>query len=169
MNIHKLITINAPRERVWDIIATQFGSVGDWVSPVHTSSASSGSPRVPGAPCPGRVCQTDMGPIKEDITEFDESRGVLAYTAEGEKMPFFVKGMLNRWALKPQGDGSTVVEMHMSAKLMPPFGLLMGPMMKRQMGKMAGFAIEELKHFAETGRVHERKSQALKKAAPKAA
>ncbi len=169
MNIRQQITIDAPLEHVWNLVANQFDAIGDWVSPVHSSSKRPGPARIDGAPCAGRVCNTEMGPITEEITEFDATNGVIAYSAEGERMPFFVRTMHNRWTLKRRIDATTDVEMHIEARLLPPFGLLMGPIMKMQMGKMSGFAMEEIKHYAETGRVHARKAMAQSKAANEAA
>ena len=169
MQIQRNITVDATPDRVWEVLALRFGDVHEWASSVFHSSESQGKPSIPGAPSAGRTCETELGPFEESIVEFDEAKKTLAYTASGEKMPFFVKGLRNRWALSARADGKTQVDMLMNADLAFPFNLFMAPLMKVQMGRVLTFAVEELKHFAETGRPHPRKLEADRKLALEAA
>ena len=50
--------------------------------------------------------------------------------------------------------------MLMSARLLFPFNLVMTLPMKLQIGKLLTFAVEELKHYVETGKPHPRKVKA---------
>jgi len=159
MKISKTITINAPAEKVWDILGPNYTNAGDWASSVYASGARPGTPKVAAAPVAGRVCQTSLGPFTETIEAFDESRRHVAYSASGEKMPGFVKRLANSWTVHPTGDTSKV-EMELNAEIAFPFNILMGPMMKLQFGKVVREATEELKHYAETGKPHPRKVKA---------
>lgn len=88
---------------------------------------------------------------------------MLAYTAKGDKMPFFVKQLANNWSVTSLGKKRSQVDMRMEVDILPVFNLIMSPLMKMQMGKVAGKSIEELKHFVETDRPHPRKLAVLTK------
>ena len=79
-------------------------------------------------------------------------------------MPFFVKNLVNNWQVTEQGNRQAAVNMKLNIDLMPVIGTLMAPMMKVQMGKLLGEAVEELKFFVENGKPHPRKVQAMQKA-----
>lgn len=153
MKIEKELTIDANIGIIWNIIARDYSRVDSWNSAVLTSSARSG-PKLPMAPCSGRVCQTTLGDFVETIVVFDEERHRLSYEASGDKMPFFVKNMIARWELSSPSKGTTRVKMSLEVVLMPVFSLLMPPMMRMQMGPVIKDTLKELKYFAETGRVH---------------
>ncbi|MEM7588322.1 MAG: SRPBCC family protein [Acidobacteriota bacterium] len=158
MQITRQITIEAPSQQVWKVLGHQFHQVDRWASSVSHSAARIEGDAPAGAPCSGRVCETELGPFRETLTEYDDARQVVAYEASGEKMPFFVKGLRNRWSLKPLGSSRTRVDMHMTADLAFPFNLFMTPVMKRQMGGVLTLATQELKHYVETGSPHPRKA-----------
>ena len=164
MKIQRELTINASSEKVWDVLARQFDHVDRWVSSVYRSSGRKDIRALNGAPSSGRICQTELGPFKERIVEYDEDRRILAYDAKGEKMPFFVKSLQNRWVLSPVSDSKTHVDMLMTADLALPFNLFMGPIMRLQLSRILSFATEELKHFVETGQPHPRKVASDQKA-----
>ena len=169
MQIRRQIDIDAPPERVWDVLGRRFDQVSRWASSVSHSSVRTDGAALKNAPCSGRVCETDLGPFEESIVEYDEDRQALAYEASGEKMPFFVRGLKNRWSLTPSADSGTRVAMLMTADLAFPFNLFMTPLMKLQMGRILTFAVEELKHYVETGEPHPRKLKADQAVAGKAA
>ena len=158
MKIEKQFTIDAEARDVWQVLGPQYDQVGLWASSVHRSEKHSVGTKPPQAPCSGRVCTTELGPFRESILEYDEERKILAYDAQGEKMPFFVKNMINRWQLRPAASGTTEVEMELSVDMLPGFGLLMGPMMKRKLGKVLGHVAEELDHYVTRGEPHPRKA-----------
>ncbi len=169
MNIKRRISIEATPEAVWRILAEQYEHVDRWASSVAHATARMGGPKPDAAPIAGRVCETELGPFSESIVEYDEERKVLAYQARGEKMPFFVKDLQNRWSLHSAAGDRTEVGMLMTAKLQFPFNLFMPPLMKLQMGRILSFAVEELKHYAETGEPHPRKARAALQAGRAAA
>lgn len=169
MQIKQQVTINASADKVWDILGPQYGQVSDWISAVHVSKErkSVGAPRH--APVSGRVCETDLGPFKETVTRYDAGNRSLAYTAQGDKMPFFVKQMSNAWQITPLDDHNAKVEMCLEVSILPVFNLVMGPMMRMQMGGILKNAVEELKYYAETGMPHPRKLEAQRNYELKAA
>lgn len=159
MKIERTFTINAAADQVWNVLGPQFDKVGEWASAVQHSAPRVGNG--PGtAPVAGRVCETDLGPFKESILEYDEVRRILAYDAKGDKMPFFVRDLRNRWQVTPKADGTSQIDMRMQAQLQFPFNLLMGPLMRRQFASVLDKVGDELAHFVETGKPHSRKIQA---------
>lgn len=163
MKIQRQFTVNASADRVWEILGPQYDNVAEWVSSVHVSHGHNTSALLQNAPCSGRVCETDLGPFKETITHYDEHKRHVAYTAQGEKMPFFVKHLSNSWTVTPLTDNTAKVDMCMKADLLPVFNIVMGPVMRLQMGGILENATEELQYFAETGTPHPRKIEAQRK------
>lgn len=157
MRIQKSVRIGAPADRVWRILGDEYADVGAWASAVYASAPRAGAPRAPGAPVLGRVCQTSLGPFVEAIESYDPERRHLAYSATGDKMPSFMKRLVNRWEIEPDGGASTVARMELTADIAFPFSVLMGWMIRRQFDRAVATTVEELKHFAETGAPHPRK------------
>lgn len=159
MKISRKVIVNAPVDAVWTILGPNYANAGDWASSVFVSSARPGAPKVAAAPVAGRVCQTSLGPFTETIEAYDAHRRHVAYSATGDKMPSFVKSLVNSWTVHDEG-GQSRVDIELNAKIAFPFNLLMGPVMRFQFGKVLREATEELKHFAETGKPHPRKVKA---------
>ncbi len=151
------VTANAPIDRVWEILGPGYVNAGDWASAVYISHPRVGEAKVAGAPAAGRVCQTSLGPFTESIEEYDSVNHRVAYSATGDKMPGFVKSLVNSWTLTPAGSGRTKVRMELNADIAFPFNVLMGWMMKMQFRGALKDSIEDLKHYAETGKPHPRK------------
>ena len=165
MEIKKTTTINQSIDKVWQIMATDYTRVGEWTSQVTLSKDNSEiTAKLPDAPAGGRVCTAPgFGDIKETITHYDENGTYFRYKADISSMPFFVKGIANGWRFRSLGPMKTEVTMKMELELNTFPGALMAPVMRSQMGKSANIILEELKYYAETGRIHGRKLKALKK------
>ncbi len=161
MEVIRKLHVNAPANQLWTILAEEYDRVGEWTSEIVQSSSN---PDLPEGE--GRVCSTPgFGDVKETITKFDDQGREFSYAAEIATFPFFVKDVGNTWRVEAKGNNHSIVHMHMQARLLPVFAQLMGPVMKRQMSKSADILLEELKYFAENGRVHPRKQQQLAQAA----
>lgn len=158
MDVIRAITINAPAEKPWKILADDYDKVGEWTSEVESSTPNLDLPQGQ-----GRVCATPgFGDAKETITEFDKTRRTFSYKAELATMPFFVREFRNSWRVEPKGGTQSVVHVHMTANLMPIFGQLMGSIMKKQIVKSIDVSLEELKYYAENDKIHPRKAKQLK-------
>ncbi|GFE65723.1 SRPBCC family protein [Litoreibacter roseus] len=158
--------IDAPIDKVWDILGPNYTSAGDWASSVFASAPRPGTAKVANAPAAGRVCETSLGPFTETIEAYDPDRRLVSYSATGDKMPGFMKGLRNTWQLSPSGNG-TKASMTLRADIAFPMNVLMGWMMKMQFRKALTETIDDLKVYAETGRPSPRKVKvdASKKAA----
>ena len=169
MQIRQQLTVNTSADNVWEILGPQYAYVSEWISAVHMSQRHDTSVAPANAPCSGRVCETDLGPFKETIIHYDERNRSLAYSAQGDKMPFFVKQLSNSWKVTPLGDNRARVDMCAEVSILSVFSLVMGPMMRLQIGGILKNAVEELKYFAENGVPHPRKLDAQRKSQLKAA
>ena len=162
MEIKKSLILNAPIDRVWDVLGNDFGGAAKWASGLYHSEGY-GAPQLAGAACNNRACDTSFGKIKEVIRVFDAKNHHLAYEVI-EGFPGFIKSGVNNWRLTSLGD-KTRVDIHFIAVTRGLLGKIMGPMMKMQMGKALGNAGEDFKAYVETGRPSARKAKELAKAA----
>lgn len=160
MEIARTITINAPADHVWDLLANRFHHVGQWASIINESKALATTTGQAGVA--DRVCDTPDGVFKEQMTAFDEERRTFSYLAY-EGLPGFVREGGNNWGVRDLGNGKTEVNMRMRFDLNPVANVLMGWMLKRQMSKAGEGVLDDLKVFAETGKVSERKLAAQAK------
>ncbi|MEM6427600.1 MAG: SRPBCC family protein [Deinococcota bacterium] len=166
MDINKSITINQSLARVWKIMATDYTKVGEWTTQIAVSKPNHEiTTRLDGAPAGGRVCTAPgFGDVKETITHFDEQDHYFRYSADISSMPFFVKGIANGWQFRALGPNTTQVDMKLELELNAFPGVLMAPMMRAQLAKTSNIILKELKYYAENGRIHPNKANALKKA-----
>jgi hypothetical protein len=58
LHLKSQLTINAPAEKVWRILAHEFDTIGQWASAVPASQAVADLPAPAGAQVGGRVCAT---------------------------------------------------------------------------------------------------------------
>lgn len=166
MEIKTTITVNQSVDKLWEIMATNFAHVAEWTSTLHASKVNTDvAEPLEGAPVGGRVCTAPgFGDIKETFTHYDERNKRFSYKADVSSMPGFVKGLANNWSFRSLGSGKTEVTMRMEMDLNAFPGQLMAPMMRMQMSKPVNITLEELKFYAETGKIHPRKLKALQKA-----
>ena len=163
MTIDKTIRVDAPADKVWRVLAHQFHDAAAWASALHHSGPREAGPTPGDAPFAqsGRACDTTLGPFRETIQHYDERAMTYGYTAEGDKMPFFVKSLQNDWTVTSDGPGRSTVTMALEARLLPVFAQLMGPVLKRQFDTVVAETTEELKYYVEHDAPHPRKVDAM--------
>lgn len=166
MQIQRSITIQAPSEAIWDLLANRFHEVGTWASIINESGALPSQNQHTGIA--DRMCNTPDGVFKEQMTAFDEEQRTFSYLAY-EGLPGFVREGGNTWRVRDIGRGKTEVSMHMKFDLNPVAEALMGWMMKRQMTKAGEAVLDDLKIYAESGQISQRKREALARFAKKRA
>src|SRR6266496_5500374 len=69
------IMINAAAQKVWHVLAHEFGTVGQWASSIPESQAVTDISAPAGATVAGRVCATaapGFGAVRETFTYYDE-------------------------------------------------------------------------------------------------
>ncbi|GFE65712.1 SRPBCC family protein [Litoreibacter roseus] len=160
MQIARTIEVAASPEHLWKILAEDYADVGQWARAVQSSEPNTAVAPLPGAAVGGRVCTATIGAVTETIRTYDAENHILAYDAKAKAMPFFVRNLSGRWKLHGFGGG-TKVDLSFLADLMPPFGVLMGWAIRRQFSTAIDETLEDLKLFAETGKIHPDKAAAL--------
>lgn len=146
MRIETQMEIKAPADKVWQVVGEQFNDIANWASFVSQSHAN---PEV--GEGEGRVCQTDFGPVTENITAFQPQSRSLSHSIEGSSTPFFMRDVLNHWHIEEAGKGASTVTFAISANVMPPFKQLLSRRLQDRFGRQARGYVRELKHFVETG------------------
>lgn len=166
MEFIKEINISKPVDQVWDLLGNQYGDAYKWASGLAHSN-SFGQPRISGAACNNRSCDTSFGQITEEIQAFDAENYVLSYHVI-KGFPFFIDVAQNTWTLKAKGD-ITHVHVHLTMKTKGIVGFIMAPMMKMQMNNTLNQVIKDFKHYLETGQPSAYKSKEMAKLSRKAA
>ena len=155
--------IKVPADKVWEVLAHRFGEADAWASSINKSSVTTPT-TAKDVPYSGRTCDTTQGVFHEAIRTWDEQNKTLAYEIT-KGFPFFVKQGSNTWRIEEKSADLAKVSMKMELQTRTIIGILMSPMMKMQMSKVAGQVIEELTHFLEQGKPHPRKQKALHRSA----
>lgn len=159
MQITRRLWVSAPTAKVWHILAEEYANVSHWARAVTRSEPMTSDVTLPGTTVGGRVCTASIGAVTETIKEYDAAAHVLSYDAQAKSMPFFVRKLSGRWMLDSDLD-KTEVRLAFDADIMPPFNLLMGWAIRRQFQTAIDETLEDLRLFAETGKVHPDKSVA---------
>ncbi|MBL4592604.1 MAG: SRPBCC family protein [Flavobacteriales bacterium] len=153
--INQEVTIDAPIEKVWEVLGPQFGNVQIWSSSVKHSEALN-EESINGSKCTERSCSVaGMGEIKEVLLSYSSEKHSLSYEAK-EGFPKMVRYASNNWQLFDLGNGKTKLKMTVKIKTGGFMGWLMGGMMKKKIKKMTSEAIEEFKYYVENGSPHPR-------------
>jgi hypothetical protein len=145
MEFVKQATIDAPADRVWQILGPEFNEISNWSSFVEVSQQD---PDL--ADGEGRVCEVQgMGDVREVLYEYDEDQQKLGFTVDSPKNPFFIQEAKNTWRVEPIGDDQSLVHIGVDVKMAPVFKQLMSGRMRKMMEKRADVIILDLKNYAE--------------------
>ncbi|MEL6150237.1 MAG: SRPBCC family protein [Chloroflexota bacterium] len=167
MKLSSTVVINAPAEKVWQVVAHDFAKIGEWASGVEKSVINVEAATPEGATVGGRVCSVPgFGQIRETFTEYDEAGKTFTYEATG--MPFFVTSAHNGWAVQAIDANTSRVSFNLEMNVLPLVGTLMAIPMKMQLTKLLDEATEELKYYVEIGEIHPRKQALIAKSARRA-
>ncbi|MEO1654460.1 MAG: SRPBCC family protein [Bacteroidota bacterium] len=166
MEFKREVIIQKSIEEVWEVLGNQYSEAYQWASGLYHSEGT-GAPKIEGASCDRRSCDTSQGKIKEVIRIFDPQRYILSYEVI-EGFPSFVYSGINTWRLSPQGNHSKVT-MHLVIKTSGLLGFFMAPMMKLQLQGVLKNVTEDLRHYVEKGRPSPRKAKEMKRLQKKAA
>ncbi|MEM9674507.1 MAG: SRPBCC family protein [Bacteroidota bacterium] len=156
IHLNKEIELNVPAQKAWDILWNNYESVGTWASIIPESAA-----RHQDGKLVGRTCSSTYGDVKEIITHHNEKQ--LTYSYEADGLPSMFKKGGNTWKVIPLGGNRSRVQMQLRMELAPLPGFFMGWMIKSKMSKDTQGLMEDLKHFAETGKPHPKKTKSLQK------
>ena len=89
MDLHLEQEINAPADKVWEVLAHQFAEISNW-SPRIKSSRAIDISEVPAgfkvaesAPVPGRVTPNPLGELTEVLTKYSEANKTFTFEVAG--------------------------------------------------------------------------------------
>ena len=144
IKIIKEVEINAPKAKVWSVLA-DIGAVEKYNPVVTKSYSTSENKQGLGA---SRHCDLlPMGSVEEKIVEWDEGESYKIEIFEGKAIPFKGTGTFE---LAENGK-STNVKMTFEPDMGNGIvGKIMGFMMKEKMNKMITGVVSGLKHHLET-------------------
>ena len=158
------IFIDAPKEKVWEVLADDFAGIGKWASNVSHSQGF--GPQIGGSPYNIRACEitaAGFDDTKEEILEYNADDFVLKYELS-DGLPGFVKDALNTWTLEEQ-NGGTLLSGHTTMQATGVMGFMMNGLMKGATRKALENMCRELKYYVETGEPHPDKVAATEKEA----
>lgn len=162
VQVEESIYINTPREQLWEITALQFDQIGLWSAGVKVSEGQGKG--INGAVCKERLCTPSykgFAKTTERIIEYKPNKFEFTYSIVSG-LPSMVTKATNRWTHTSQSDG-TRIKMEVNMSLKGFVGKIMKGPMQKKMKKILRQNLEELKTFAETGSLHERKQKLNKK------
>jgi hypothetical protein len=148
--------INAPADKVWQVLGHQFADIGNWSTNVATSRAldSSEVPSrfkvAPSAPVPGRATPNPLGELKEILTMYSDNDKTFTFEVDG--LPPIISHSQNTTKIIEQGSKECVVTFDLT---MEPKGVfkLMDPILRRRFATSqrgpAGL-MSDLKQFVES-------------------
>jgi len=136
MELHIETEINAPAEKVWEILAHQFDDIADWSKTVRESRAIDSDEMPVGftpasnAPFPGRETVTAVATLQEIIIDYSEENKELTFAGAG--LPSFFVHAKDRQRVIPQSPDKCLLTFDVDIKLRGVFKL-MEPILKRRM------------------------------------
>ena len=158
VKVEESIFINLAKEKLWDITALQFDKIGAWSAGVLDSKGYGTG--LNGAICKERRCVPSYKGFNETIERIiDYQPGHYHFTYQiVAGLPKMVTNATNQWIHTDEASG-TRITMKISMKLSGLMGKLMKGLLKKKMGKILRQNLEELKVYAETGEMHQRKKK----------
>ena len=157
VNIQESIVVKVSKEQLWEITALQFDKIGDWSAGVLHSEGHGTSEL--GAVCLERHCNPSYKGFKKTTER------IISYLPEEHQftyrivagLPSMVQNATNTWT-HVGDENETTITMNVNMELLGFMGWVMKTPMKKQMRKILRENLEELKVYAETGQVHDRKN-----------
>jgi hypothetical protein len=154
--------IEAPADRVWNIIAHQFAHIGEWATAIPASRPITETVGDTDAPVAGRVCDTGLRifpQVRETIVSYDESRRTFTYVGAG--LPAFVSEACNRWHVEPVDDHRSRVRLDATVETRGIVGRLLALPFRLWAAHAGTKMLDDLRHYVEHGRPSGRKQRQL--------
>ena len=165
IEINKNTVVNVSADRLWSILADDFDKVGEWARGVDSSGPNTKAAAPEGASVGGRVCQAPgFGAITETFTSYEPAQHSYAFEATASKLPSSVRNLTNHTSVKSLGPQQSEVQLTITADLTGFRGALVKPIMTWNFSRALDGALEDLKVFAESGKISSEKTKALAKA-----
>lgn len=150
MKKSRTVEMNISAARAWEAIGNRFGDNGLWAASL-TSSYLTGD-MVIGV---NRVCMNKLQKIVERLTSFDSGNMSLSYEIITD-LPVIIKNAKNHWSVKSLGANRSSMTAEVTSDLVW-WAAPLSPLMSIAVNGILTKAMDELKHWAETGEQHPRK------------
>jgi len=160
MKFSKQITVNAPAEKVWDVLGRDFANIGVWSTTVSHSVANDKLACVNNSPVGGRYCETSFGKISEEFTAYDDDKKTFSFKGVFDSMMF--KSVINTSGLRSIDENTTEVSFGPNVQL-SFIGTLMSPMIRMMLGRAVDTILDDLKYYVENGKPSPRKLASQKR------
>ena len=156
MQVHIETEINAPAEKVWQILAHQFADMADWTNTLSESrivdknELPKGLKIAANAPVPARETTSSFAKAIEVISDYSEEKMTLTF--EAANLPPILSTAANTQRVVAKDANNCLITFDMNIGLKGVFKI-MTPVMKRRFQSTMGKVQQELKIYAETGQV----------------
>ena len=151
--------INVSADSLWTIVGDGYANAGVWATNVD-HSVGKGTPTFSGATCDERSCDINakgFSAITEKLTQYDVGVKELTFSVT-EGLPGFVTLAQNHWTVESLSDTTSRLKMHVTMEMKPFMGSLMAGMMRKNLRTLLPTISNDLKIYAETGKVSESKA-----------
>lgn len=152
MNLLIETEIDAPAERVWELLAHKFADIASWSSTVSASRELNPDEIAPrfdvaaSAPVVGRETTSKAGTFQEIIVEYSEVDRMLFFDTDG--LPRIMTTGTDRQRVTELGPGRSKVSFDVTMEARFPARLAM-PLLKTRMRKTFSLVQDELRIAAE--------------------
>lgn len=157
--------IDASADNVWEILGPNFLTISEWgtgiISSVDNADASI---KFDKAPAGGRICDVKgFGKFDERILHYAHDKREITWSANSPKIPGFVKGLQNAFKIEQLAGEKSKISSNLTADLRGIGGFLLGGQLKSNFQKAIEIFLLDIKVYAETGEVSQRKKRELAK------
>ena len=143
--------INKPIDEVWRYIIDEFSNAHEWATGTNFCRKGEADEDF------DRICHTESGKLKDNITKIDDENYVLEFSVRG--LPFFVSSVVSTWKLTKLSDTQTEIVLGPRIEVMPVIGTVMQIPMKIIFKKLYPGLLDDLAIFIETGKPSPRKQK----------
>ena len=149
MDVTQHIDITASPDHVWGILDGEFGDISTWAARMLESHDDPSLGELGGR----QVVTVEYGPATETLYIRDAVERTIGYRVTGPSLPPPISDVRTEWRVR-DADGSRV-SIRFLAEVNPPE---MQPMLEETLRAGITPLLDELRHYAETGRPHPNKT-----------
>jgi carbon monoxide dehydrogenase subunit G len=160
MKFSKKIVINAPAEQVWNVLGRDFENISKWATLVSNSEINTEAQVVNNSPVGGRLCNTSIGKISEEFTEYDDHNMSFSFKGVITSIMFTSVISSNKVTAIDENTSEVTATPHIELTFL---GTLMSPLIKLQLSKAVSGGLEDLKYYVENGKPSPSKLAAMQK------
>jgi DNA-binding beta-propeller fold protein YncE len=160
MKFSKRIIVNAPAEKVWEVLGSDFVNVGNWATLVTHSEVNTEASVVNNSPVGGRLCNTSIGKISEEFTAYDDQDMSFSFKGVITSIMFTSVISSNKVSAIDDNTSEVLATPHIDLTFL---GILMSPLIRLQLSKAVSGGLNDLKYYVENGMPSPSKLAAIQK------